>query len=201
MNKIIIGLVGEKVGGKGTAAQYLVEKYGAQTFRFSKILNDVLDRLYIPQTRENQTKMSVTLREAFGQNLFAQVIAGDAKNAATPLIVIDGIRRWGDVEALKDLPGFHLLYITAPVEIRWQRARGRGEKVGESEMSLETFKEEENLSTEKDIPEIGRSAGFMLDNTGSIEEYYASVRSILEYIKAGDFDHPHPHRNKLHPEA
>lgn len=198
-DKIIIGLVGEAAAGKGTVAAFLNEKFGASTHTFSKAMKDCVARLYIPLSRENLTKFSTLTREAYGQDLYARVVAKDCETDAHEMIVVDGIRLEADMVALKGFPGFHLIYVTAPVEIRWQRARNRGEKAGESEMSLEDFKKEELLPTELAIKGIGASAEFTVPNSGDFAELYTSMESILAYIKAGDFDHPHPHRNVLHP--
>lgn len=199
MDKIIIGLVGEAAAGKGTVANYLIEKYGATTFVFSSPMKDCVKRLHLPLSRENLTKFSELSRKAYGDDLYAHVIAEDCKASDAAMIVVDGVRRHTDIGTLKHLPGFHLIYVTAPVELRWQRARNRGEKAGESEMSLEQFKQEELLPTEVEIRSVGESAEFMVENSGSFDELYTSMSSIMEYVKAGDFDHPHPHRNILHP--
>ncbi len=200
MNKIIIGLVGEAASGKGTVAAYLLDKYGAKTLAFSTPMKDCLKRLHVELSRENLTKFSEFTRKTYGEDLYALVVAEDAKALPDPLVVVDGIRRPADYGNLKELPGFHLIYVTAPVELRWERARKRGEKAGESDMTLETFKQEELLPTELEIKAIGQKAEFTVDNSGKFDELYTSMESIVEYIKAGDFDHPHPHRNKLHPE-
>ena len=199
MNKIIIGLVGEAAAGKGTVANYLLDKYGAKTLAFSTSMKDCAKRLHLPLSRENLTKFSEITRKAFGEDLYARVTAEDAKLFPDPLVVVDGIRRPADYANLKELTGFHLIYVTAPVEIRWERAVKRGEKAGESDMTFEDFKKEEFLPTELEIKKIGQKAEFIVDNSGKIDELYASMESIYEYVKAGDFDHPHPHRNKLHP--
>ncbi len=200
MKKIIIGLVGEAASGKGTVAAYLLEKYGAKTLAFSTPMKDCLRRLHVELSRENLTKFSECTRKAYGEELYARVVAEDAKALPDPLVVVDGIRRPADYGNLKELPGFHLIYVTAPVELRWERARKRGEKAGEANMTLEQFKQEELLPTELDIKAIGQKAEFVLDNGGKIDDLYASTESVIAYIQAGDFDHPHPHRNKLHPE-
>ena len=200
MNKIIIGLVGEAAAGKGTVAAFLTDKFGASTHTFSKAMKDCVARLYLPLSRENLTNFSTLTRQAFGEDLYARVVAKDCEADTHEMIVVDGIRLEADMAALKGFPGFHLIYVTAPVEIRWQRARNRGEKAGESEMSLEDFKKEELLPTELAIKEIGARAEFTVPNSGDFAELYTSMESIIDYIKAGDFDHPHPHRNKLHPE-
>ncbi|WKZ29012.1 MAG: AAA family ATPase [Patescibacteria group bacterium] len=199
MNKIIIGLVGEAASGKGTVAAYLLEKYRAKTLAFSTPMKDCLKRLLVPLSRENLTAFSEFTRKAYGEDLYARVVAEDAKNSEDALVVVDGIRRPADYANLKELSGFHLIYVTAPVELRWERARKRGEKATEATMTLEQFKQEELLPTELEIKAIGQKAEFIVDNSGKIEELYTSMESIVEYIKAGDFDHPHPHRNKIHP--
>ncbi len=200
MNKIIIGLVGEAASGKGTVASFLNDKYGASTHTFSRSMKDCLVRLYLPLSRENMSKFSTLTRQAFGEDLFAHVVAGDCERDEHSIIVVDGIRLKADMVALKRFSGFHLIYVTAPIETRWQRARNRGEKAGESEMTLEDFKREELLPTELAIKAIGEGAEFTIDNGGRIDDLEASITSIIDYIKAGDFDHPHPHRNKLHTE-
>jgi dephospho-CoA kinase len=197
--KIIIGLVGEAAAGKGTVAAFLNDKYGASTHTFSKSMKDCVQRLYLPLSRENIAAFSTLTRKAYGEDLYARVVAKDCEADAHGIIVVDGIRLVADMSALKDLPGFHLIYVTAPVEIRWKRARNRGEKAGESEMSLEQFKQEELLPTELAIKSIGEGAEFTVENSGDFAELYTTMESILEFVKAGDFDHPHPHRNKLHP--
>lgn len=200
MDKIIIGLVGEAAAGKGTVAAYLLDKFGARTLAFSTPMKDCLKRLLVPLSRENLTAFSEFTRKTYGEDLYARVVAADAKNAPDALVVVDGIRRPADYANLKELPGFHLIYVTAPIEIRWERARKRGEKATEATMSLEDFKKEELLPTEREIKAIGAKAEFIVDNSGEFDELYASMSSIMEYIKAGDFDHPHPHRNVLKPE-
>jgi dephospho-CoA kinase len=198
--KIIIGLVGEAASGKGTVAAFLTDKFGASTHTFSKSMKDCVQRLYLPLSRENIAAFSTLTRKAYGEDLYARVVAKDCEADEHAMIVVDGIRLVADMAALKDFPGFHLIYVTAPVEIRWQRARKRGEKAGEADMTLEQFKQEELLPTELAIKSIGESAEFTVENSGDFAELYTTMESILEFIKAGDFDHPHPHRNKLHPE-
>ena len=73
--KIIIGLIGSIASGKGTVAKYLKEKYQAETFKFSKILRDMLKRAYLDQNRDNLIKISLALREAFGQDILAKIIS------------------------------------------------------------------------------------------------------------------------------
>ncbi len=200
MNKIVIGIIGKAASGKGTVGKYLEDKYGAVPFVFSKSMKDCLKRLHLPLSRENLTAFSELTRKTFGDDLYAKVIAEDCKESDAPMVSVDGIRRMTDMTILKTLPGFHTIYVTAPVELRWQRARARGEKANEANMTLEQFKAEELLPTEVTIGQVGDRAEFSVVNDGSFDELYTSLESIVEYIKAGDFDHPHPHRNRLDPQ-
>ena len=116
MAKIIIGLAGEIACGKGTVANHIKEEHKASSYRFSTMLRDVLDRLYIEQTRENVSWISTILRQKFGEDLFAKVMAEDVKRDTGSVIVIDGIRRMADIEYLKKIPEFKLIYIEADIK-------------------------------------------------------------------------------------
>lgn len=179
MGKRIIGLVGEKGGGKGTVAAYLREKHGAAVHRFSAPMKDCLDRLGLPATRENLIAFSELTRRAYGEDLYARVIARDSAGDEAGLVVVDGIRREADIAALKNLPGFLLVYVTAPLETRWERARKRGEKPEETEMSLERFMSEESAPTELDIAALGAKADATLDNSGTFEELYRQIEGLI----------------------
>src|SRR3989344_7747948 len=112
MKKIIIGITGEMASGKGAVAQFLIEKYKAKRYRFSDALRSILDDLALPQTRANMTRLSSELRQAFGENLLAEVIRRKVvQDIVFSLIVIDGIRRSSDVEFFQELSGFVLWYV------------------------------------------------------------------------------------------
>src|SRR3990167_736894 len=53
MAKTILGLVGPIASGKDTVKKYLEKKYSALGCRFSSILRDVLERINLPNSREN----------------------------------------------------------------------------------------------------------------------------------------------------
>ena len=57
----IIVTVGQIASGKGVLKDYLVNKYGAIQFRFSDIMREILRLLYLEETRENLSKISLIL--------------------------------------------------------------------------------------------------------------------------------------------
>lgn len=180
MPKKIIGLVGLMACGKGAAARYLVEKYGAGSHRFSTMLKYALDRFYLPVNRENYVKLSEIMRDAFGQDLMSKVIARDVENDPHDLIVIDGIRRVSDVTHLRALPGFVLVKIVTDPEIRYARLVARGEKVDDRTKTYEAFLADHQLPTELSILEIMNQADLTIDNNGSQEELFRQLDKIVE---------------------
>ena len=178
----ILGLTGEKLSGKGTTSDYLVEKHNYKHYRFSKILDDIADRLYLPNTRENLIEVALMLREKFGPEILAHVLKKDIEKDSPEFAVVDGIRYWEEYNILKNIPGFHLIYITASLENRFARQQKRHEKVGESDMKMEEFEKQEQAPTEVLIQEIGEKAEFAVDNDGSFEELYNNIEDICQKL-------------------
>src|SRR3989344_1769966 len=181
-SKIILGFVGPLSSGKGTAAKYLKEKHQAQVRRFSSILRDVLDRLFLEQSRDNMQNLSLALRQTFGQDLLAKVIAQEVENLDAELIVVDGIRRQQDIKYLRDVPGFHLVHITAEQKIRWQRLVKRGENRDDANKTFKDFQADEQKEAEQHIKEVAKEAKFEVDNNGTVEELYGQIEDILNRI-------------------
>jgi len=183
MSKIIIGLVSQQAGGKETAKNYLIEKYGANGHRFSTILRDVLNRLYLPVSRENMQDLSLSLRQTFGQDLLAKIIAQDVMSDAHELVVVDGIRRLPDIAYLKDLPGFYLAKIETSENIRYERLVKRNENAGDAEKTLAEFQADGHKEAELQIPEVMATAELSVSNDGSLAEFYAQWDAILKQLK------------------
>jgi len=142
MSKIILGFAGEIASGKGTATKYIVEKYNGSSYRFSTMLRDVLDRLYLGHSREAIQKLSTFLRQTFGENLMAKVMFEDVKKDVREVIAIDGVRRLADIEYLSQLPEFKLVYVEADMEKRFERITRRGENMDDGAKTFEEFKKD-----------------------------------------------------------
>ncbi len=180
MQKKIIGLTGEIASGKGTVAEYIKKNYNGSIHRFSTILRDVLDRLYLDQSRENMQKLSTTLRKNYGQDLFSKVISQDVKNDSAKVIAIDGIRRESDIEYLKKIDGFRLVYLEADLEIRYKRLIKRDENSDDQNKAFEQFKKDHRGESELQIKELKNIAGEVIDNNGIMESLYQQVDKILK---------------------
>jgi dephospho-CoA kinase len=179
MPRLIIGLVGRPGSGKGTAAKYLQETYHAELFRFSSILNAVLDRIAVEKSRDNQIQLSEILRHGFGEDVLAYAIEKDALTAKSDIVVIDGIRRIDDLAALEPLPSFRLIEIATPAKLRYDRMTHRGEKAGENTMSYDEFQAQEQAPTEITIPAVAARAWKTIDNSGTAEELKAKIDAMM----------------------
>jgi dephospho-CoA kinase len=182
-NKIILGFVGDLASGKGTVCKYLQQKYGTPSYRFSTILRGVVDRVYIPQTRENLQKISQVLRENFGQDLLSKAIAKDAFNDPHELVTVEGIRRPTDITYLKTDPAFHLIYITADPKVRWERMVKRNENAGDDKKSFESFLKDEQAEADRLIKELGKHAEFTIYNDKTFKELYEQIEAILKHLR------------------
>lgn len=180
--KVVFGFVGQMGSGKGTVAKYLEEKYGASTYRFSSIVRDVAKRLYLSENRDTLVKMSEALRAAFGENIFAKVIAEDAAHASNSIIMLDGIRRVSDIDF--ELPNFVLVEVFANMETRLKRIQARGENPDDATLTMEQFTANHERSTEKSIAEIAERATERIDNNGSSEELYKQIDALVEKYTA-----------------
>lgn len=180
---MIIVLTGEKLAGKGTTADFLVKHYTAQTFRFSQPLSDIAQRLHLENSRANLVKLGTTLREHFGDDILAKILLQDILASTAPLKIIDGMRYLSEYELLKDLPDFHLIYVTASVAVRYARMQGRNEKSDEASMLETEFVQREQDVTERQIPKLGQLAEVTINNAGTIQELYSKVDRLYLSIK------------------
>lgn len=180
MQKIILGIAGEIASGKGTTAQYLIERYGASTHRFSTSLRDIAKRMYLDESRENLQKISTIMRENFSDDILSMVIYRDVANDNTQVVAIDGVRRMADIEFLKKLLEFKLVYIDADMENRYNRIVKRGENVDDNAKTFEEFENDHKREAELQIKDLKNQADFVVDNNGSLEQLYAQIDNIIQ---------------------
>ena len=179
---VILGFVGPLAAGKGTACQHFVDSHKATVFKFSTPLRDVLKRLYRDITRENMQNLSLALRQTFGDDLLAAVIAGDVKKSSISFMAVDGVRRLPDIAHLKDIPGFMLVAISADQKTRWERMVKRGENADDATKTFEEFQLDEQKEAEIHIAEVAKTASFTIDNNGTHEQLYSQIDHIIESV-------------------
>jgi dephospho-CoA kinase len=177
--KKVIALVGPLASGKDVTKKYLESKYGAQSIKFSKILRDVLERINVPNSRENLQNLSTELRKLFGEDLLAKVIVKDAIDCKSEMVILDGVRRLSDIEHAKKLDGFILISIDANQESRYKRLISRNENEGDAEKTFEEFLADHDREADKEVPIVMQEAKFKIDNEGSFEDLYKKIDEII----------------------
>ena len=184
--KIILGLVGEMAAGKTTVTNYLKEKHGAVTFRFSDMLRDILKRIHVEPLRNHLQNLSTFLRQTYGEDIMSKVIAKDVEESDAPIIITEGIRRPTDITHLKQLPGFYIIVISADERIRFERITKRSENPDDQKKTWNEFQREGQQESEQKIKEIAAEADYRVDNNGTVEELHKQIDIILEKINHGN---------------
>jgi dephospho-CoA kinase len=177
---MIIGLVGEKLAGKDTVANYLVENHNAMHFRFTHILDAILEDLNMPISRQNEIDLGLGLRKIFGEHVLINALEARVKRSLASYRVVNGIRM-DEFDIVKSW-GAKIIYITAPVDIRFQRYNLRREKADDAVMDFEQFKHQDTGPTEARIPELGEKADFKIENVGSLPELYKKVDDVIKIL-------------------
>lgn len=183
MSKIILGFVGPLSSGKEEAKKYLEKNYSAGTHRFSMMLRDILNRLYLPITRENMQDLSLDLRNRFGSDTLARVIAEEVKNDTHEIIVVDGVRRLDDIVKLKDVPGFFLVAIDAEPRTRYERLIKRGENADDTKKTYEEFVIDCQKEAEQEIPLVMSQSKYQINNNGSFADLYQQLDELITKAK------------------
>lgn len=182
MAKIILGLAGEMASGKGTAAQYLSEHKGASVHRFSTMLRDVLTRIHLPQTRENIQKLSKILRDTYGQDTFARVIAEDVAADTSAMVIVDGVRRESDIVHLRKNPAFRLVFIDTDLRTRFDRITQRSENVDDHGKTFAQFVQESKADAEIQIAALKDIADDVINNNGTHDDLHQQIDAIVDAL-------------------
>ena len=179
MAKMVLGLAGEMASGKGTIAEYIHDKCHTSSHRFSTMLRDVLDRLHLEQSRDNLQALSTIVRETYGQDTLARVMAEDVKKDEADIVVVDGVRRLDDIKYLKKLPEFKLVYIDVDLKTRYERIVERGENTDDQGKTFEEFVKESKDESEQQIVGLKEFADVVIDNDGDINDLFKQVDAIV----------------------
>lgn len=169
----VIGITGTAGSGKGTVAQYLVDRYGFKHLSVRDFIVEEIKRRGMNINRDSMIIVADYYRKEYSPGYMLEELYKKAKKL-NHNTVIESIRAIGEVEALRKNKDFILWATDAPIEIRYKRIKKRK---NESDMiSFEKFKdqeERETLSGEKYRGSINKCvmmADVIFKNTGSIKE-------------------------------
>ena len=181
--KIILGIAGEIASGKGSLAKHIKEKYNGSVHRFSEVLRDVARRMHLEENRSNLQKISTIFRENFSSNILSEVVYHDVSQDEHEVIIIDGVRRIDDIEYLRKIPEFKLVYIEADMDIRYERIIKRRENSDDAEKTYEEFKADHQKEAEVQIQDLQNYASYKINNNGTFLELYHQIDSIIDELR------------------
>jgi dephospho-CoA kinase len=179
MAKIILGIAGEIAAGKGAVVQHIINKYDGSVHKFSQPIRELLRRLYLEESRQNMSDLSLMLRKKYGQDILAKVMFNDSQKDPKEVVVIDGVRMVSDVKYLKELPQFKLVYVEADMKLRYERLVARRENSDDETKTFEEFQQEHESETEQQIEDLKNYADFVVNNDGDFNFLYAQLDEII----------------------
>ena len=173
----LVGLTGTNGAGKGEAAAYLRGR-GYGYLSLSDVLREELAGRGLAASRDNLIAVGNELRKRFGPDVLARRTLAKVLGPT----VIDSIRNPSEVECLRGRPGFILIAIDAPIEVRYERAKARGRD--ESAASLEEFRAKEALelsgdATGQQLERCIAMADRLITNDGTLEKLRRKVEECL----------------------
>src|SRR3989338_11418129 len=177
---MIIGLTGTMGAGKGEIVKILKQK-GFEHYVFSDVLREVAKERNIDPTRENLQKLGAIVKKESGRGILASKLL---KKIKTDKAVLDGERNVDEIKELKK-NGAHIIGITAPQKVRYQRIKSR-KREGDPLTFLQ-FKRSDNLENRgktkgQEINNCLNHADFIINNNGTLENLKKQVEDILNKI-------------------
>ncbi len=140
----VIGITGTNASGKDTVAEYLVQKYSFKNFSLSDEIRFELTKRGLEHSRDNMIRVGNEIRENFNANELAIRAIKRIKDDGSEKIVITSIRNPAEPEEIKkNFYDFKLIFVDAPIELRYERSTSRG-RAGDGE-SLADFEAKEAL--------------------------------------------------------
>ncbi len=132
-NNTIIGIAGTFASGKDTLAGILVDQYGYAHAHTSDMVREIAQAKYGSVERPVLQRTAQEYRERYGAGYFVE---RGLKQSSRP-VVVTGLRSIGEAKAIIAAGG-HLVYVDAPVEVRYERMKSRA-RDQETTISLDEF--------------------------------------------------------------
>ncbi len=181
---MIVGVTGYLGAGKDTVADYLVSK-GFEHISLSDLLREELRIHGKPVTRKNLQELGNALRSRFGPGVLAQRVFSLIDPSKD--YVITSIGTVGEVNVLKKLEGFFLVFVTAPQKLRFERVKSRRRE--NDPLSFAEFKKHDSLESKggganyRAIDEVKKLADAVINNNSSLKSLYKKVDAMLKDFK------------------
>jgi len=183
MNVVVIGITGRNCAGKDTVADVL-EARGFERHSLSDAIREDLRSRGVEITRSALIGRGRELRELEGPAVLADRMK---RLMRTERVALISVRSPAEVESLRALPGFTLLSVDAPIEVRFDRELGRSREGAVRTLAEFVELERREDTTDPNAQQLAATltlADHHIVNADSLADLEAQVARLLEDIDA-----------------
>lgn len=183
---MIIGLTSFIGAGKTTVGDYLVKK-GFVFYSLSDVIREEIRSRGLEITRDKLVEVGNELRKKYGSSVLAdriiEKISKELKKNKKNY-VIDSIRNPAEIIALRKVKDFKLLFVDAPIEIRFKRIVERQRE--KDPVLFEDFKKAEERemkskdSSSQQLLKCKQMADAVIVNDSTVEALYNKIDKIIK---------------------
>lgn len=167
--KVVIALASKIRAGNETVARLLTRRLDAHELHCSAPLYATLRLFGVSGARKNTQVLSTFLRTAFGHGVLEAPLIRAIERSAAQFFVIGSVRRKSDFFELQKRFKFFLLYIDAPVAVRYGRFVNHPKGDADCDLSFEDFLAFDAAETEQEIGVLWEGADFVIENDGTLD--------------------------------
>jgi len=178
---MIIVVAGMPGSGKSRLVKEFEEK-GVPSVSLGDIVRAETQRRGLKLTRENVAKVSMRLRQEFGQDAVAKLAIPKIREhlGSKGAVVVEGVRSLDEIGTFKSAFPWEeivIVAIHAPPRSRFMRLKGR--RRHDDPESWEEFEERDWKELRFGLGNVIAMADYMIVNDGSKEEYERAVKRMV----------------------
>jgi dephospho-CoA kinase len=179
---LVLGVTGPNAAGKGEVSAYL-KTLGFEVHSLSDIVREEAVARGLSPEREHLIRIGTLLREQGGLGVLAEKLI--PRLGARD--VVDSIRNPAEVASLRQVPGFVLVGVDAPPELRFARSRLRA-RPGDPESFVEFMARERQENSANPAGQQLRAtfalADRVVDNDGDLHDLHLEIDGLLHALGA-----------------
>ena len=173
-------MTGPNASGKGEVCAYL-ESRGFKVHSLSDVIREEAARQGLPPHRGHLIRIGNELRSEGGAGVLARKILP----RLTGLAIVDSIRQPAEVDVLREIEGFVLLGVKAPIELRFERSLARARPGDPSTLEAFVGREAEENSDNPAAQQLDATfalADRLVENAGDLPALHAEIDALLTQL-------------------
>lgn len=178
----IIAFVGMPASGKSEASK-VVREVGMDIVNMGDIIREEVKHRGLEPTDTNTGAVANDLRDKEGMDAVARRCVPKIREIDRDVVVVDGVRGIAEVDLFRKEFGkdFYLIFLDAPLEMRFERVRKRGRS--DDDMTLiEDLRRRDDREMNWGLREAIEAADITIENTSSLPDLLDNIRQTLEKL-------------------